>query len=78
MELYQPYEEKILKLAAIKAKILKYKYLILACLFVLIAGISTLLYFKGTILTDLKLEKQYTYGDVIDYDASAFLSSVNR
>lgn len=77
MELYQPYEEKILKLAAIKAKILKYKYLILACLFVLIAGISTLLYFKGTILTDLKLEKQYTYGDVIDYDASAFLSSVN-
>lgn len=74
MELYRPYEEKILKLARIKAKILRYKYLILACLLVIIGGISTLLYFKGDIREDVQLQAQYTYGDRIANESKAFMS----
>lgn len=74
MKLYQPYEEKILQLAAIKAKILRYKYVILACLLAILAGISTLLYFKGDIRSEASLQPQYTYGDTITCNAKAFLA----
>ena len=74
MQLYQPYEQKMQRLAEIKAKILRYKYLILACLLFVLAGISTLLYFKGTIRKDIVLQPQYTYGDTISYEAKAFMA----
>ncbi len=74
MQLYKPYEQKMLKLAEIKAKIMRYKYLILACLLLILAGISTLLYFKGNIRKDITLQSQYTYGDTITYDADAFMA----
>ena len=77
MKIYQAYEQKILKLAEIKAKILRYKYLILACLLVLIAGFSTLMSFKGNIQKDIQLQPQYTYGDTISCQAKAFLSTAN-
>lgn len=76
MQLYQPYEQKIRKLAAIKAKILKYKYLILAGFLLIVACISTLLCLKGTIRKDIRLKEEYTYGDTIECRAKAFLSNV--
>lgn len=74
MKLYQPYEQKILRIAEIKAKIMRFKYLILAGLLLILAGISTLIYFKGTILSDLEMRNQYTYGEELEYEANAFLS----
>lgn len=74
MQLYQPYEQKMQKLADIKAKILRYKYLILACLLIILAGISTLLYFKGTIREDIVLKTQYEYGENISCESKAFMA----
>ena len=74
MRLYQPYEQKILQIAEIKEKIMRYKYIILACFLAILAGIAALLYFKGDIQKDIQLQQTYTYGDTISCEATAFFA----
>ncbi|MBD5584136.1 MAG: hypothetical protein HDQ88_03570 [Clostridia bacterium] len=74
---YDSYKNRIEKVAKVKAFIVKYKFLIIGILAILVAGISALLATKGMITLATSLPAEIVYGD--DYnptEATAFLSDV--
>lgn len=74
---YDSYKNRIEKVAKVKAFVVKYKFLIIGILAILIAGISALLATKGMITLATSLPAEIVYGD--DYnptEATAFLSDV--
>ncbi len=74
---YDSYKNRIEKLAKVKAFIVRFKFLIIGVLAVLIAGIASLLATKGMITSAMVLPTQITYGEAYYPDgASAFLSDV--
>lgn len=75
---YDSYKNRIEKVAKVKAFVVRFKFLIIGVLAVLIAGVTALLATKGMVTVAMSLPAQITYGD--DYaptEASAFLSSVS-
>ncbi|MDE7082448.1 MAG: hypothetical protein K2O89_01930 [Clostridia bacterium] len=74
---YDNYINRIQKVAKFKNFVVKFKFLIIGVLAVIIAGITALLVMKGTITSDMVLPAQITYGDsYAPAQASAFLSGV--
>ena len=71
---YEEYEEKIRKLAQIRDKIYKWRFLILGVLAAILAITFTLIGCTGIITKDLRLNATYTYGDTIKPKATAFLA----
>ena len=74
--LYDNYVVKMKKLVKLRNAIIKYRFLILAFMFLCIAGVSTFLFSIGkiNILTDC--QSQIVYGENIDFQAKAFLKDV--
>ena len=74
---YEEYEEKMLKLAQIRDKIYKWRFLILGVLAFILAVIFTLIGCTGSITKQLQLKAEYTYGEVIKPKSSAFLAKTS-
>ena len=60
---YDNYKNRIEKLAKVKKFILKFKFLILGVLALIIAGVTVILCIKGTVTAPLTLPAQIIYGD---------------
>lgn len=74
---YDSYKNRIEKVAKFRNAVLKYKFLIIGVLAVIIAGITSLLVTKGMVTSAMVLPEQITYGeDYAPAEAAAFLSSV--
>lgn len=73
--LYENYQKKMMRLARILAKCIKYFWLIAAVFAVIAIVVVTLLGFKGTVLKTA-CSDEIIYGDQLEYSASAFLSGV--
>lgn len=73
---YEVYEQKILKLARIRDKIYKLRFLILGIFLAVVAIVVGLISFKGRFLGDIQLHDRYVYGETINPKANAFLSKV--
>ena len=71
---YEQYEEKIRKIAQIRDKIYKFRFLILGILAFVLAVTFTLIGCKGKITKDLQLNDSYFYGESIRPKAKSFLS----
>ena len=74
---YDSYKNRIEKVARVKAVILRFKFLIIGVLAVIIAGVTALLATKGMVTSAMVLPAEITYGD--EYSptaATAFLSGV--
>ncbi len=74
---YDSYKNRIEKLAKFKNFVVKYKFLIMGVLAVIIGGVSALMATKGMITEDIVLADTFTYGQsYAPTAASAFLSGV--
>lgn len=74
---YDSYKNRIEKVARVKAVILRFKFLIIGVLAVIIAGVTALLATKGMVTSAMVLPAEITYGD--EYSptaATAFLSGI--
>ena len=74
---YEPYEQKILKLARIRDKIYKLRFLILAVFLVVTGTIVGLVAAKGAFFEGVSIEVSYVYGEEITPKASAFMSKTS-
>ncbi len=74
---YDNYKNRIEKLAKVKKFILKFKFLILGVLALIIAGVTVILCIKGTVTAPLTLPAQIIYGDNYEpQGASAIMSGI--
>jgi transglutaminase-like putative cysteine protease/uncharacterized protein YnzC (UPF0291/DUF896 family) len=72
---YDNYEKRIKRVARVLSRIVRLLPIIIPTLCLIIAGISTLLAFKGRV-GDITAPEQLTYGEAITCEADAFLSKV--
>ncbi len=74
---YEAYEQKMQKLARIRDKIYKLRFLILGIFLAVVALVVGAFSFKGKFFGDLQLSDRYVYGETIAPRATAFLSKVD-
>ena len=60
---YDSYKNRIEKVAKVKAFVVRFKFLIIGVLAVLIAGVTALLATKGMVTVAMSLPAEITYGD---------------
>lgn len=72
--LYDSYKNKILKWASVRDFVFKHKIFFCLCLAVLVAVLSTLLYFKGNFTSTFTCDEQFIYGERLNVKSSAFLA----
>ncbi len=74
---YDSYINRIQKVAKVKNFVVKYKFLIIGVLAVIIAGVTALLATKGMVTSAMVLDARYSYGESYSpTSATAFLSDV--
>ncbi len=76
MNSYEQYSKKIDSLASFIAKIIKFKYLILSIILLILASIATLLGIKGIITSPISCNQEILYGENQVYNSSALMSDV--
>ena len=77
--LYEEYEAKMLKLAELKKKIMRYKWLYLAIIVIMIAALIIFLAVKGIVVNQLTTTKlTYQYGEQIELSGGNGLFSDNH
>ena len=74
--MYDEYRNKILKIAAVLSTVLRFMSLIIICAVTVLAGIATLLFFKGTPKVP-ECADTLTYGETLICHSSAFMSDVH-
>ena len=74
--LYDAYVVKMKKLVKLRNLIIKYRFLILACMFLCFASVSTFLLSIGKVNITTDCQKEIVYGESLNFQAKAFLKSV--
>lgn len=72
---YEEYERRILRIHEWKKRIYKFRYVISSLLLFCLALFFTLFSTKGLIIQDSILNEEYTYGEPINRNSSAFMAS---
>ena len=75
--LYDNYENRIKKIARIKATIHRFRYLIIAGITLVVALTVSLVSTKGIVKIDKGLETTYVYGEEYEVSASGFMSDIS-
>ena len=73
---YQPYEEKIRKIAHVRDVIHKFRFLIIGVVALITGLIITFLSVQGSILKDVTMKSSYVYGESFSPYATAFMRDV--
>lgn len=76
MAKYEKYEQKIQKIANIRGKLRRFRRLFIALFIIIAVTTVTLLATKGIMVKGLDDNFTITYGEDTDYNAKAFLSSI--
>ncbi len=69
--LFERYEQKILRLRKVRDTIIRFRFLIISCVALILASIATMLAVNGKITQDISLLKgEYVYGESLTYQSS--------
>lgn len=74
--LYDAYVVKMKRLVKLRNAIIKYRFLILATMFLTLVGVSTFLFSIGKISITTDCQEEIVYGETLDFKAKAFLKDV--
>ena len=75
--LYDSYVVKMKKLVKLRNAIIKYRFLILACMFLCFASVSAFLLSIGKVNIITDCQEEVVYGDNLEFSAKAFLKKVS-
>ena len=75
--LYDAYVVKMKRLVKLRNAIIKYRFLILACMFLCFASVSAFLLSIGKVNIITDCQEEVVYGDNLEFSAKAFLKKVS-
>ena len=73
---YEPYEEKIRKIAHVRDVIYKFRFFILGAVALITGLVIAFLSVQGSILKDVNMKSSYVYGESFSPSATAFMRDV--